>query len=405
MEHFRNLIKSLYGIFSSNNKGVNLISWATSIRWVGWGFVEYLIPIFLFSFVASYADSGLLKSSYNVAFLLVLPIVGAVANHIKAKYLIITGLLIYPFIGFSYYLAGVTGIAAYVVVARALNGLSFALDSTGRSTYFLRHVPKTNIGHAFGFFKTLTSFWWILAVLLSLVLYKYLEIGELFLFIIPTSLIAVWLISKIPEDEKDHHEIDWFKSISFKSYLDSFSEIKLWGSDLKHLAFFHFLSGITLSITSFFLPITLYQQDPDITKIILLMTIYSIPGLFGLSLGNLIDKFGYKVVPTSFFFLSFVLMFVGLTTSFTLLLPLMFLIGIFETAFLMSVQSRISHLGTVGHYGSISSSFSVLGSIAGIAGPVLIGYSLDFYDISYVTILLATVGMGTSIWFFREKNT
>jgi len=405
MEHFKSLVTNISHYFvTKQEKGISLISWATSIRWFGWGFVEYLIPIFLFSFAASYTDSGILKSSYNIAFLLALPLVGIIANHIRGKYLIIAGLLLYPFISIGYFMAGATGVVLYVVLARVLNGVSYALDNTGRQTYFMRHVPKKRIGSAYGYFETLTSFWWILAVLTSLVLVEHLETHHLFLFIIPTTLVALYLILKIKEDPRDHHEKDWYKKISIKAYWESLQEVKLWNKDLKHLACIHFISGIILSITAFFLPITLYQNDVALSQIIILMTIYSLPGLFGSPLGALSDKIGEKVLSISFFFLSFTLLFISLFESFAVLLVLIFLIGIFETTFVLATQSRIANLGTAGHYGSISGSFSALGSIAGIIGPILIGFTMDLYSLSTASVILGGIGVVASILYYKKHH-
>ncbi|PIN74537.1 hypothetical protein COV18_06565 [Candidatus Woesearchaeota archaeon CG10_big_fil_rev_8_21_14_0_10_37_12] len=123
-------------------KDIRLLSWATAIRWIGWGVFEAFIPVFLFAFANSYAETGLLSSIYNVVFLFMLPFVGLLADRVAAKSIILIGLIIYPFIGLSYFLAGATGIVLFVVIARALNGVSYAFYGIGSATYIMCHSPK-----------------------------------------------------------------------------------------------------------------------------------------------------------------------------------------------------------------------------------------------------------------------
>ena len=53
-------------------KGDKLVILATSIRWFGWGLFEALLPIFLFQFANTYAETGLLSSIYNILFFFVI---------------------------------------------------------------------------------------------------------------------------------------------------------------------------------------------------------------------------------------------------------------------------------------------------------------------------------------------
>jgi MFS family permease len=156
-------------------KGIKLVTWATSLRWFGWGFVETLVPIFLFSFNHNYADTGILRSIYGIVFILILPFVAWLANRVSSKYLLIAALLMYPFISLSYFFAGGFGLVALIVLARALNGAAYALDSVGRDTYIRSHTNDTNIARSFGYFDTLTNFWWLIAVAISIVLVKWIR--------------------------------------------------------------------------------------------------------------------------------------------------------------------------------------------------------------------------------------
>src|ERR1700723_548483 len=122
--------------------GVRVITIATAVRWFGWGLAESLIPVFIFSFAHTYATTGLIGSAYDFAFIIALPIVGVAADELPATSLVALSLAIYPLVGLAYLMAGVFGLVAFVVIARIVNGVTYALDCVGRETYIRRHVER-----------------------------------------------------------------------------------------------------------------------------------------------------------------------------------------------------------------------------------------------------------------------
>jgi len=393
-----NFIKSVF--LPSVPKGVRIITWATAIRWIGWGFVEYLIPVFLFSFVGSYTETGLLGSIYSIVWLLVIPLIGYIANKISAKHIILMGLLIYPLISISYYLAGALGMVIFIVIARALNGLSFALDETGRDTYIRRHTENKKIATAFGFFETVTSFWWILAVLAGLVLITIFEIHELFLAIIPFTIIAFFMILRMPKDVADKKDIHWKKYFSWKSYSRLIKEIALWGNNLKRLAITDFLSTFIFTVIEFFLPIFIFvQSDGNFQRVIILMLIYSIPGLFGSPLGMFADKLGKTTIPYAFAGIGILLIVLAMTSSFAIQLLAVFIISLLGLLFGLSMSSETTKATDEDHYGSLSSSLSEIGGVSAVIAPIVLGFTIDSAGISYTLI-----GLGVLSFFLVVLN-
>ena len=145
--------------------GTKILTYVTSIRWIGWGFAENLIPIFIFSFVGSYAQAGLLKSAYEFALIISLPLIGILADRVKATTLILAGLSLYLIVGTSYLFAGITGLAIFIVMARFSNGIAYAFDQVGRETYIRRNNISSKLATIFGYFDSVTNFWWIVAAL------------------------------------------------------------------------------------------------------------------------------------------------------------------------------------------------------------------------------------------------
>ena len=182
--------------------GVRVLTWATSIRWIGWGFGESLIPIFLFKFAKSYAETGLLRSAYDIAFIIMLPIVGILADRMRATTIILIGLLMYIFVGTGYWLAGISGMVIFIVAARFFNGIGYAMDAVGRETYFRRHVASKNLATAFGYFDTVADFWWIAASLFGIILVKFLSIGTMLLLITPAVIVAIAILAKFRRTDR-----------------------------------------------------------------------------------------------------------------------------------------------------------------------------------------------------------
>ena len=238
------MIKRLFGFSEfSAPLGIRIVTIATSVRWAGWGFAESLLPVFIFSFSRSYAEAGLIRAAYDVSFILALPVIGMAADRFKASSIIMVGLLLYTFIGASYFLAGVTGMVLFVVLGRFLNGITFAMDSVGRGTYFRRNASDGKLATIFGYFDTIANFWWVVAALSGMWLIQYFSINELLFLITPTSLIAffiIWYFQKTPEVFKQSKEPEKFNQV----YGLALKELIRWDWKLKAVAMFNFFIAL-----------------------------------------------------------------------------------------------------------------------------------------------------------------
>jgi MFS family permease len=141
------------------------MAWERTIRYIGWGFGETLVPVLLMSVTGTFAGAGLLNSTYDVVLLLALPLCGVLAERFPGKYLVIAGLLLYPLVGAFYFLAGAVGLMIFVVLARASNGVTWGLESIGIDTYFRRLTPGGSLASSFGWLDTLSEIAWIAAAL------------------------------------------------------------------------------------------------------------------------------------------------------------------------------------------------------------------------------------------------
>lgn len=364
-------------------RGINLITWATGVRWFGWGLFETLVPVFLFSFSQSFAQTGFFKSIYYIFFLLAAPFAGLLADKIRAKHIIILGLCAYPLIGLSYFLAGFMGLAIFIVLARALNGAAYAFDAIGRHTYFRRHVPASRISSAFGYFDVISSGLWIIAAGLSIFLVRSFAIHELALAIIPTTFITILMISLVPEKKRESTERavrDIWEEGIFKTL---WKEVKSWSKGMRYVALANFFIGFIAVVADFIVPIKIFEETGSYVQVIVIGIIITLPALFDFNLGKFADK---HRVPA---------LFAGLSAIFLLIVALSFtssFVAQMVIAFLLTLSSTLVNLASDGlatvmvkpdHYGRMGGINVDIDTFGAIFGSILIGVIIDAMGFSF----------------------
>jgi len=387
-------------LFKDVHPGVKLITLATSIRWTSWAIIDPILPIFLYTLVQSYGGTGIFRSTYNLIFILCLPIVGHIANRVSAKYIIIAGLCFYPFISLSYYAAGVWGLAIFAILAKALNAIGYSLDDTGRCAYFRRHMPK-NGGKAFGYFETVTSIWYILSIVIAYFIIDKIEFKDTFIWIIPTVLMAILIILKIPKDSADATGKKWKQYINFRSYKRAIKEFRLWSIKLKKIALVSFFSSLVFTITDFFMPLMIFFQEENLKNVVLFAGVASIPGLFGFKISKMVEKSGNNLMYRSLSLAALALFMFIFTNNFIIQLLLIFIINTCAIAVSISIDNRSTLLGDKKRYGTISSLFSELGALSGIIGPIVFGFLTDFTSMNVTIIVGALILYLTSLFSSR----
>ncbi len=377
-------------------KGIRLITLSTAVRWFGWGLTELFIPVFILLFSTSLLEAGLLVSIYEVFFLLSIPLAGFLADRIKIKSLLLTALIIYIFIGLGYFIAGITTAVVFLIISRALNGISYSLDEVGRETYMMRHSPKKRVSRIFGHFDFITNLWWVIAVLMGLILVNYLPLHWLFFIIVPTSIISFFIILQLKENPKKQTR----EKFSLKSiYLKMFNEIRNFNKGLRLIAVFSFFLGILDSVIYFFVPISAYLGGESITNSAILLLAYSVPSLFGKFLGKIADKRKEKIYPWSIFcFIVVLLSLIYFDNYFIILLTMFFASAIFELISLVNF-GLIARLSDRAHLGEIDGSLNGIATIGAIIGPILFGFLSNSLTIgkSYFIIIFLSLVMLTII--------
>lgn len=398
---------SVFGSFSKRKtipEGVRVLTKATAVRWIGWGFAEPLIPILLLSFSHTFAQAGLLRATYDIAFLLALPMVGAAADRLPATTLILLGLGLYVFVGAGYFLAGLTGLAIFIVLARLMNGLTYALDVVGRETYFRRHVPKDFVATVFGYFDTVANFWWIAAAFAGMVLLRWFTIPALLFLIAPTSLIAWIIIFRFRQRSKEV-----LRGVSGAigvrgAYIDTLKEIGKWTPQLREVAALNFFIAFAGTVMAFFLPIEAYAQGAGFSRTILIGIFFALPSLFGWKLGGWFDKRGPSVFLYGLISLALFVGSLAFVDSYLWRLFVAFGMGIILELLSVGSGELITRYTQAEHFGRVGGVMKTIGDVGSLTGPLVLGVLIDSQGFARSFFWLAVlIGVLAIAFFLVEK--
>jgi len=389
-------------------KGINQLTWSTSVRWFGWGLGEAFIPIFLLIFSANFLETGMLASVYNVVFFFSVPLAGYLADNIKIKKMILVGLILYIFIGIGYFLAGLTSAIIFIILARGLNGISYSFDQVGRESYFIRHSPKNKISKIFGKFDVITNFWWVISVIIGILLVKFISIPIYWLlfFITPTSVISFLIVLRLKEKERKHRK----KLYLLKAYSNLFKDIKNFKMELKIVLLLSFITGILSSIIYFFVPISAYLNGDGLVNSAILALVYAIPTLFGKFLGKITDKKREGIYLISFFFIIFILGSLIFTKNYFVLLIIMFVSSMIFELISLTNKGILARFADRTHLGETDGSLNGISALGAIIGPLLFGFLLDsispaksYFIIIFIPVIALIISFFGAKKYFQTK--
>lgn len=382
-------------------KGIRRLTLSTSIRWFGWGLGEALIPIFLLLFSTNFLETGLLASVYYIIFFLSIPIAGYLADNFKVKKMLLVSLIIYIFIGLGYFLAGITSAIIFLIFARGLNGVAYSFDRVGRESYIMRHSPKSKTASIFGRFDFVTTLYWIAAVLIGLILIKFVPIHWLLFAIAPTSIIAFFIILKLKEKAKKTKK----KKFDFKKvFIQPFKEIKNFNKGLKLIAIMSFFLGIFASIIYFFVPIFTYINEKNITGAVVITLAYTIPLLIGEYLGKIADKKKEKIYLFGFFALILILIsFIYFKNYILILIAAFFASAILELIYLTN-KGMITRIADRTHLGEVDGSLNGISALGAIIGPIIFGLLIDLIGVKNAYFAIILMMFFASIIIFRGRK-
>lgn len=393
-------------------KSIKVIAWARAMRWVGWGFGESLIPIFIFAFSSTFAEAGLFRSTYEIIALISLPLIGVWADRKSAKYLILLSLILYPIVGIGYLLAGLLGLAVFLIIARAVNGVTWELENIGVDTYYRRMARQDSICASFGYIDTWSYFAWIVAALVGLALVPYMPIYYLFAAIIPFDIVAYFIARRAPKDHINsglatatfipkpvpHKPV-------FETYSKALSEWRTWNTQLWLLGALVLFSGLINALMWFYIPIDAYISGANLQLVILISVIGAVPSLFGYALGRFADvRNKYAILSGGLLLVALVALGLAIFPQYAFKLIASFILGISLELFVIVRNDLVTVLGSSETYGQRGSAFESLVTLGDLAAPLILGIGLDILGFSSISFIVAGIAFILGIIYRLSKT-
>ena len=380
-----------------------ILTAVTSVRWIGWGFAESLIPVLMYSFGHTFAGAGLLRSSYDIAYIIALPLVGVLADQMRATSLVLIGLYLYLFCGLSYFLVGATSIVIFIVIARILNGVAYAFDAVGRNTCIRRHTDQSKLATVFGFLDTVANFWWIVASLSGIILVKYFSITNLLILITPAAVVAIIILVKYRKKKIEKIGDVKREKVPISSVL---REMRFWNFKLKSLLLFNFFIYFANAIIVFFLPIQAFINGGGYTPIILMGVAVTLPSLFGWKLGKMFDGKESKIFTQSLFLFAFLIFSLVFWKMYIWQIIVLFVVSLIVELLYLGTNEMITRNSEPAHLGRIDGIMRSVADIGSMTGPLIIGIIMDSYGVpiaySVLGIIILTLAF---VFYFMNKKT
>jgi len=383
--------------------GAHIFAWARAIRWIGWGFGEALLPVFIILFSKSFAEAGLFSVSADIAGLVSLPFIGLWADKVPARRLILLSLILYPIVGVSYFLAGAFSMAVYIVIARIANGITWELENVGIATYYRRKIDSSRIAVSFGYLETWSSAAWIMAALAGMVLVRFMPIYYLLLLITPFALIAYFVALKAPEDSL---KADSKENISFfQTYRKAISEWRTWNSGFWMVSLLILFSSILSALMYFFIPIDAYLTGANLPMVILVTVFGAVPALFSYQLGYLADvRNKYHLIALGLCGAGAVIIGLAIFPQYLFKLVAVFLLGIVLELFYVAQNALITTLGPSETFGRRGSAFESVVTLGDLSAPLILGIGLDVLGFSSIAVVIACSALVLAVGYQWIRN-
>jgi len=273
-----------------------------------------------------------------------------------------------------------TGVVWFAIAAQAINGFTYACDSVGRGTLMRRSSTKQNIGEAFGYFDTVANFGWLIAAFIGAAVVSYVPLPLMFFAITPTSLIALFLIYRMPVDHEGYMPSVGHRSVSqslAKGYARFIYAIRHWGSQMRRWGASVIATSALNVISDFILPIYAFGTGASLPMVMILAALANIPSLFGSRFGWLVDKYPVRVRNATFFISAVLIGTLAVFPEYYWQLAVAFLLGIAVELLSLVNATTGTRLSNDSIYGVVTSELEFFSGVSAVAAPLAFGGLID----------------------------
>ncbi|MBN1941639.1 MAG: MFS transporter [Candidatus Diapherotrites archaeon] len=373
---------------------VKVLLAGTFFYMIAWGIIEPFIPLYLESIVGNYTMVGLVYAVVSlVIFAMAIP-TGDLIDKIKSTKLMKISLIIYPIVGLAYAFAANIW---HLLVARILHGVGNPLLWVSTESFIRQNTTKENSLKGFGWFATIKNLGFILGCVLAAFLIVLFSYNQLYLILIPLSLVSLAIIWRIKDADGIEREglLQGIEDVVgkdkiFKKELGDFFRL---GKTAVILAVLVVFGSMMLHIIYFVIPLVSEDIEISLSGLALLYGALQIPFLFCFLLAGFAGKEGkIKVIQIGLLSIAIILALLYLTIGSLLA----FVVLTFAMAFVMAlliptINGIISDITPSVEIGEITGVYYASFFLGGTIGPMIFGVIGDIWSLETVFIVSAAL--------------
>ncbi len=387
------MFKGLRDFWNSIPREVRFMSWATAIRWAGWGMLEPLTGVFLFSLLHNYGLSAVIDSLAGIVFVLIVPMAGALADRISLKTFLVGGLFFF-FFGGLWSASAATSLVIFAAIANVLCGIALASDVVGRATYIRRYVPQETVATVMGFQNTFLNIGTIAGSLVTLALIPFLPLPWIFFGVVPTNLVTLLLFARLLRTDKAAKGRSGLaKEYSPESYWEVWRGSMGRKSGLLLLAGLMFFLYALFAFCTILIPIYAYTNGAGYGEVIVLYIIAILPEIFSSPLGKLADRSPGRVLSLGLLGAAAVIAWLTLLHSYFFVLGAVLALEVIFVLLTLAVEHLVTARAEPNRYGRVSSVFEGLKEMGKFAGAIGLGFAMDGFGSVIVFPALALIAI------------
>lgn len=171
-----------------------------------------------------------------------------------------------------------------------------------------------------------------------------------------------------------------------KKFSEVFGKVEVWSWELRSLVTLGFFTSFVGSSIGFFIPIETYENGGNLTEVILMGVVLTIPYLFGWMLGWLFDKKGSSMFAQALLIFGMLALSLAFFDGYLWRLFVLLAIGIVTELLLVGSDELVSFCTKPDHFGRTSGFVRSITSIGAMAGPIIGGIMIDEYGLSYAML-------------------
>jgi MFS family permease len=388
---------------------IKIVLAAVFVYSLGWGVIGPYIPLYIKSIVNNYALIGLIFGLVNLVIFFFSAPIGDLADKVRPKKLIAVSLLAYPFIGAGYAFA--TNFWQ-LVVTRTIHGVFNPGYWVPTEAFIRKNTNKKNNLKAFGWYSTISSLAVVIGAFIGAFLILFITPNQMYLLIIPCSLIALLIMLKIKEKNAKEETVKEGilevieKDGIVKKEVKDFFKLGRTGLVLATLVFF---SSFISYIIYFVIPLISEEISINLTGLGLLYGAVQIPFIFCFLLAGLAGREGkMRIIQIGFLLmaidLAILFLGAGIINLFVVCcIALAFLIALVSP----SISSIITDITPKKEMGEITGVYYAMSFLGGTAGPIAFGIIGDLWGLKTIFIITAAIAFIIFLLAFavRKKVT